>query len=62
MRNVRDSSHSCVQEMKKEAVRNFRLVDLMSVSGEEVKEILAESSGFTKPPQLPLHWSDLPGG
>ena len=41
--------------MKKEAVRNFRLVGLMLVTGEEVKEILAESSGFPKPPQFLLY-------
>jgi len=48
--------------MKKEAVRNCRLVDMRFVTVQEVKEIFPESSGFTKPPQFLLRWSDLPGG
>lgn len=55
LKNGRGSSHSCVQEMQKDAVRNCRQVDLTLVTGEEVREILPESSGFTKPAQLLLH-------
>jgi len=55
VKNVGDSSQPCIQEMKSEAVRNCRLVDLRLDTVEEVKQLLPEISGCTKPPQFLLH-------